>query len=309
MTITQTLKLAITKLIASNITDIPHLEAEILLSKILNKPREFLLAHGEKKLSLSQISNFKSLISRRLKGEPAAYIIGHKEFYGLKFKVDKNILIPRPETELMIEEALKLVTHNSRPTTLIDIGTGSGCVIITLAKKISGCESLATDISTKALTIAKQNARLHGVAKNIKFLKGDLLKPILKNWKLEIACPALSRRNWKFVILANLPYLTPSQIKNSPSIKYEPKLALSAGPDGLKYYRQLFRQINELRAASCELRDIIVLCEIDPGQTEKIKQLIKRELPGATFQIKKDLSGLNRLVIISINQNLAPYNR
>jgi len=317
MFITQALKLATAKLKAKNI-NIPHLEAEILLSHILKKPREFLLAHGEKKLSSSQISNFKSFIYRHLKGEPIAYIIGHKEFYGLNFKINKNVLVPRPETELMVEEALRLITlpvwqagRNAQPVTLADIGTGSGCVIITLAKKITnpparraGCEFLATDISVKALAIAKQNAKLNRVEKNIKFLRGNLLEPLTKildsrfrgNDKKKILF------NSKFIITANLPYLTPSQIKNSSSIKYEPKSALDGGPDGLKYYRRLFKQIKILDNA-CYL-----LCEIDSSQTAKIKQLIKRELLGATLQIKKDLSGLNRLVIISINQSFAPYN-
>ncbi len=106
--------------------------------------------------------------------------------------------------------------------------------------------------------------------------------------------------NSQFLIVANLPYLTPAQIKNSPSIKCEPRLALGAGSDGLKYYKKLFKQIKELRVANYELRDISVLCEIDPGQTAKIKRLIKRELPEASYQIKKDLSGLNRLIMIKI---------
>ncbi len=114
-----------------------------------------------------------------------------------------------------------------------------------------------------------------------------MLKPILKNSKFVI-------RNSKLIILANLPYLTPNQIKNSPSIKHEPKLALSAGSDGLKYYRQLFKQLRALRVKG------YTLCEIDPNQTAKIEQLVKHELPGAMLQIKKDLSGLNRLAIIKI---------
>ncbi|MDP2736815.1 MAG: peptide chain release factor N(5)-glutamine methyltransferase, partial [bacterium] len=223
----------------------PHLEAEILLSKILKKPREFILAHGENKLTAEQIKNFQSLVFRRLKGEPIAYLTGHKEFYGLNFKVNKNVLIPRPETELMVEEALKLVARSSsasarqrrdgQPVTLADIGTGSGCIIIALAKQNINGKLLATDISAKALAVARQNAKNNHVDKKIKFLKGGLLEPIVKN-KLIINRQPL-------IILANLPYLTPTQIKNSPTIKYEPKLALAAGSDGLKYYRRLFKQI------------------------------------------------------------------
>ncbi|MDD4271785.1 MAG: peptide chain release factor N(5)-glutamine methyltransferase [Patescibacteria group bacterium] len=284
MTIAQALKLAAKKLSAREI-NLPHLEAEILLSEIIKKPREFLITHDEFKLSARQIMKFKSKISRRLKAEPIAYLTGHKEFYGLDFKVNKNVLIPRPETESMVEEAIKLVTRSSQPVALVDVGTGSGCIAITLAR-LTKQKLIAIDISKKALRVARKNAISNNVNKNIKFIKGNLLLPIL-NSKFLI-------RNSRLIIIANLPYLTPAQIKNSPSIKYEPKLALSAGPDGLKYYRQLFKQIKSLSAAD------YALCEFDPRQTSKIKQLIKRELPETSCQIKKDLSGLNRLAIIEI---------
>lgn len=300
MTIAQSLKLAIVRLNAGDITDNPHLEAEILLSKILKKPREFLLTHPEHKLTKLQITNYKLQIKKRLKRLPLAYITGEKEFYGLKFKVNKNVLIPRPETELMVEEALKLVTHSSQHVTIIDVGTGSGCVIITLAKllsqesRIMNHELWGIDISKKALTVARQNAKLHGVTKNIKFIKGNLLSPIIHNSSFII--------HNSLVILANLPYLTPFQIKNSPTIKYEPESALVGGTNGLKYHRQLLKQIRQLinsRKFVLNSR-IFALLEIDAGQTAKIKQLIKRELPQATSQTKKDLAGLNRLVIIKI---------
>ena len=258
-------------------------DIELILAYVLKKSREFIIAHPEHKLTKSQITNSKLLIKKRLKGVPIAYLTGHKEFYGLNFKVNKNVLIPRPETELMVDETLKITNGK---TIIADIGTGSGCIIITLAGLIKNCKLFGIDISEKALAVAKQNAKLNNAYKKIKFLKGDLLEPILKNKKFVIG-------NSSLVILANLPYLTPTQIKNSPSIKREPKLALAAGSDGLKYYRRLFKQIKMLHNIS------YVLCEIDPSQTLKIKQLIKRELSETTIQIKKDLTGLNRLVIIN----------
>ena len=302
MTIGQILIIGADKLNRNKITN-PHLEAEILLSEILKKPREFLLAYGEKKLTAGQISNFKFQISKRLKGEPIAYLTGHKEFYGLDFKVNKNVLIPRPETELMIEEALKLTTHISRPMTLADIGTGSGCIIITLAKlldkesKTTNYELWGIDISKKALIVAGQNAKTHLVAKDIKLKCGNLLGPILKNNK-----SAVSRQ--PLIILANLPYGWKEWKNNSSAdtigIKFEPPSALYAGKNGLALYEKLFRQIKELRAKKHGSENIYALCEFDPRQTAKIKQLIKRELPKASCQIKKDLSGLNRLIIIEI---------
>ena len=294
MIIKQTLKLAAAKLSAHGLK-LPRLEAEILLSAILKKPREFLLAHGERKLTASQISNFKLKISRRLGGEPVAYLTGHKEFYGLDFIVNKNVLIPRPETELMVEEALKLVTHDSKPCpsgrraiTLIDLGTGSGCVAITLTK-LTKQKLMAIDISKKALAVAKQNAKLHGVAKNIKFFKGDLLEPLL-NSKFVI-------RHSSFVILANLPYLDSKWkklLKSSDSLglKFEPKVAIAGGADGLSLYRKLAKQIKSLKKLNLTL-----LCEIGHLHGPKMKKIFSF---AKKIQIKKDLSGLNRLAIIKI---------
>lgn len=289
MTIAQTIKIAAAKLNAKNIS-IPHLEAEILLSEILKKPREFLLARGEKKLSAKQISDFKHQLARRLKGEPIAYIIGKKEFYGLDFKVNRHVLIPRPETELMVDEALKLISHSLKPVTLVDAGAGSGCVAITLSK-LTKQNIIAIDISGKALAVAKQNAKRHGVEKKIKFIKGNLLSPIIHD-------PSFIAHN-PLIILANLPYLDKDQIKSSQSIKHEPEIALFGGKNGLELYEKLFQQITGLS-------DITMLCEFDPRKTVRIKQLIKKHLPLAKLQIKKDLAGLNRLAVIRINQNLEP---
>lgn len=292
MTIAQALELAITKLNNKQIK-FPHLEAEILLSEILKKSREFLLAHGEKKLTAGQISKLKIQISQRLKGRPVAYLTGHKEFYGLNFKVNKDVLIPRPETELMVEETLKLITHNSQLATLIDVGTGSGCIIIALAKQNINDKLFAIDISAKALTVAKQNAKAHDVYKKIKFLRGDLLSPLIYNSSFKISKPEL-------IITANLPYIW-KKWKNNTSVdsiglKFEPKIALYTGKNGLELYEKLFKQIKKIRITG------YALCEIDPRQTAEIKQLIKRELPQSKLQIKKDLSGLNRLAIIEISK-------
>ena len=305
MIIKQALKLATAKLSAHGIK-LPHLEAEILLSAILKKPREFLLAHGEKKLTASQVSNFKLKISRRLKGEPVAYLIGYKEFYGLEFFVNQNVLIPRPETELIVDEALKLITHNSQLITIIDVGTGSGCIVITLAKQLlarhktqdTRYKFFGIDTSKKALIVAKKNAKLNSVEKNIKFLQGDLLSPIIHNSLFIIPDSDL-------IILANLPYGWMAWKNNCSmetiGLKFEPEIALFTGKNGLELYEKLFKQIEKLRVTSCELRDITVLGEFDPRQTSKIRRLIKKYFPQAKLKIKKDLAGLNRLAIITIN--------
>lgn len=277
----------------------PRIDAEFLLSHVFKKPREYLFTYPNHELSKSVVARYALCIIRRTKGEPIAYITGHKGFYGLDFFVNKNVLIPRPETELMVDEIMKHITHNMKHIIVVDVGTGSGCIIISLIKELTkskfhpaifcGIKFLATDISKPALTIARKNAKLHHVNKQIKFLNGNLLEPIINKSKI------LNLKS-EIIITANLPYLTPAQIKKSASIQREPKLALAAGADGLKYYRELFKQIKLFKIYSLRFK---ILVEINPCQTIKIKWLIKREFPHAKIQIKKDLRGLNRLVIIS----------
>lgn len=205
------------------------LDAEILLSHALNKQKSFLYTYPEKKLTPSQFVRFDKYVSRRAENEPAAYITRHKEFYGLDFKINKYTLIPRPETEHLVEKILK----NKKIKTIADIGTGSGCIAIALAKNNPGLKIYATDISAKALAVAKKNTKLHKI-KNITFKKGNLLEP-LKNTKLD-------------ALAANLPYLSEKTYKkNYEQLKYEPKNALLAGKDGLDCYKKLFSQINKLK--------------------------------------------------------------
>jgi len=263
------------------ISSLPPKETEILAVFLLHKNREVLLTHPETKISSPLLKKFKKLEKRRLLGWSIATLVGQKEFYGLSFRVDKNVLVPRPETEMIVDEILK---ETENECLIIDLGTGSGAIIIALVKnlKIAKTKFLAVDISLRALKIAKQNAKLHKLDKKIKFFQGNLLTPILK------LLP-----NKKLIIAANLPYLTKAQINNSPSIKWEPKLALDGGRDGLKYYQALFKQLNSVKYKALEL-----LIEIDPSQTVKIKTLAKKYFPPKCLEIKKDLAGRNRLLII-----------
>lgn len=262
-------------------SSLPQKETESLLAFLLNKNREFLIAHPEIKISPVQCKKLRELEKKRLAGWSIAVLIGQKEFYSLNFKVDKNVLVPRPETEMIVDEILK--TNIVSPL-IIDLGTGSGAIIIALAKnlKLDKAQFLAVDISSPALKIARQNAKLHKLNKKIKFYYGNLLLPILK---------LLPGQN--LIIAANLPYLTKKQIIASPSIKREPKLALDGGTDGLKYYQALFEQLKTIKYKSLEL-----FIEIDPSQTSKIKTLAKKYFPPHILEIKKDLAGRNRLLII-----------
>jgi release factor glutamine methyltransferase len=262
-----------------------NIDAELLLANLIKKNREFLFTHPNFKLNKKEIKKYFQLIKKRIKHWSVAALIGKKEFYGLEFFVDKNTLIPRPESEIFIDEIANLKIKNN--TTFIDLGTGSGCLIISLIKKLKEKQNLnffnfiAIDISDKTLKTAKKNAKKHQVENEITFYKGNLLKPVINK---------LDPEN-NLIILANLPYLTKKQVKSSPSIQKEPKKALVAGSDGLKYYKKLFKQINK-RLTN---KEITLFLEIDDSQAEKISN------SNFEIQTKKDLSGLFRLVIAKKN--------
>lgn len=291
--INQELTFAVNKLKESNIES-AQIDSEILLSHILKKSREYLFTFPDKKITLLQSSHFHKLISKRQKNIPVAYLIGYKYFYNYKFQVNKNVLTPRPETEIMVGLALEHIINNEKNKLIIDIGTGSGCISISLAnelkkKKITNHPIQAIDISKKALTIAKKNAKINNVKDKIKFLHGNLFEPIAKQEKI-------IKDFSELIILANLPYLTQAQIENSPSIKHEPKLALVAGSDGLQYYQKLFKQIrNYIKINSIPL---YIICEIDPGHAKKIRQLAQNELSENKYSIKNDYSGKPRFLLI-----------
>jgi release factor glutamine methyltransferase len=277
----------------------PILDIELLLTKVLNKPKEYLYEYPEKKLTARQFAKFKKLFNRRLKNEPIAYLLGHKEFYNLNLKVNKNVLIPRPETELLVESVINFCKtktpklYNAK-TLIIEIGTGSGAIIIALAKNLK-TQFFATEISASALKVAKQNAKTHKV--KIKFLKGNLLEPIAKSHNSNLLPSHLVLRQagiiHNSIIVANLPYLTAQELKN-PTIRKEPKLALNGGPDGLKYFRQLFAQIQKYN-----LKPKAIFLEIGFNQATKIKKLTRQILPKFKFQVKKDLCGHDRIIIIT----------
>jgi release factor glutamine methyltransferase len=322
MNIKETLLWA-TKILKKKKIQPPTLDAEILLAFAIKKPKEYLFTYPEKELKNLEIKNFKKLINRRARHEPVAYITGHKEFFGLDFIVNKNVLIPRPETELLVEEALQYAI-DYKPSAIIDIGTGSGAIIVSLAGSLPLPEGevrrgwerpklIAIDTSSRSLKIAKQNAksnlrtnppyppltRGHEIARplllegqnKITFLHGNLIEPLLNQKK--------ENKNLNLIILANLPYLTTKEWqKCQPEIKkYEPRLALDGGPDGLKYYRELFKQINDL-CQSAQNPRLSAFLEIGYNQAKAIKKLAKKYLPEYKVEIKKDLAGFDRLAII-----------
>lgn len=263
------------------------LEIDLLLMKILKKPKEFLYFNPNYELSASQLTNLNKLIKRRQAGEPIAYILGYKDFFGLRFKVNKNTLVPRPETEYLVEQMiLDIQLLNSEKIKILDVGTGSGCIAISLAKQLQNkkntYEVFASDISSPALLVAKNNAKLNRV--KIKFYKSDLLKNIPKNLKLNI-------------IVANLPYgwreWKNNTTTNTIGLKFEPEIALFTKERGLYEIRRLLEQIN-----SRKNKPQFVFLEFDPRQKQDLNKLIKLKFPNSTINFYKDLADMWRFVQI-----------
>lgn len=260
-----------------------YLDTELLLTHALKKTRAFLLTHLEDKASLKGYFIYQYYLWQYLRGYSVAAITRHKEFFGLDFYVNKNVLIPRPDTEIMVSEAINEMKKIEN-TTLIDIGVGSACVPISIAKNIDKKITItAADISCQALRIAKKNAQKHGVT--IRFIDSNLLS----KFKSELITDN------HIVITANLPYLTTKQFAEELSIHREPKKALVAGENGLALYRKLLEQSKIIFSN----KKLTLFFEIDPTQTKGIKKIILNNYPQARIEIKKDLSGLDRLVKIS----------
>lgn len=280
----QALKLGYTTLQTANISS-AWLDAEIIMATILKKDRAFVLGHEDYPLTTVQLTKFHKLIKRRQKHEPLAYLIGHKEFYGLDFKVTKATLVPRPESELIIDEVLKAIDPK-KENLIIDIGTGSGCLILTLLhelqKKGNTPNAIAVDISKKALAVAAHNAQKLQT-KNISFLKSNLLSSIIKK-------PHLLKNSTQVIMLANLPYLTKAEIRKEKSISQEPQLALDGGRNGLALYHLLSQQIKVLKKN--KKIDILLVSEINPWQENNFKKI----WPDNTL-FKKDLRGETRIGI------------
>ncbi len=293
MTIVEALKKSFHSL--QSITPSAALDGEVLLAFVVGKPRVFLYAHPEKTLSTKHARRFLSLVARRKKHEPLSYLTGERWFYGLDFSINKNVLIPRPETELLVDLAKEAAMNIPKKNhfALLDIGTGSGCIPIALRKNVArkNCIFLATDASTQALSLAKKNAKKLGVAKKISFLKGDLLKPLFRN--------PLPKNTTHLIVTANLPYLATEQWKNAPAeVKdYEPRMALDGGRHGMKYYKKLLRQMKKLLRRSPV--NVQAFFEIDPDQTILMQKLVKKHFPTAKISIHRDLCKFNRVISFS----------
>ena len=263
----------------------PRLDSELLLAHVLGVNRAAILTWPDRPLTPKQLTRYRDLVARRAAREPLAYIVGHREFYDLDFVVDARALIPRPETELLVEHALRTVRRIApeagTPLQLADVGSGSGAIAVTLAVHLSQATVYALDGSAEALALTTENAHRHGVANRVHPLQGDLLSPLPQSVDL---------------ITANLPYVATAEWEHlPPEIRiYEPRVALDGGPDGLTTIRRL------LTMAGAYLRPGgALLLEIGASQGGAVTAMARQHLPRARLQVHQDLAGLDRLVLIA----------
>ena len=255
----------------------PRLDSELLLSRSLKISRENILVNLNRKISKKNFNYFKKLIERRKKNEPIAYIVGYKEFWKRKFKVNNDVLIPRPDTEFMVEESLRLIPKNCS-LNILDIGTGSGCIILSILKERKKCYGVALDISKKALNVAKFNAKMQQIKNRIKFVNSDIDK--FNSGKYD-------------VILSNPPYIKNSDIKylDKDICFFEPKVALKGGFDGYSTIRTVIDKSKILMKKKGKL-----FLEIGNNQAKYVLQLLKTK--GFYInKIVKNLSKNNRCII------------
>lgn len=255
-------------------------EAELVYSHVLKCNRLSLYLNKDSRLDKNESARIGRILKRRIRGEPLQYILGMVEFMGLEFKVDKRALIPRPETEILVDSALerlKLRTKNIRPA-ILDLGTGSGCIAVTIAKLLPQAEVYATDISVSALRLARENADLYKV--KVKFLRSDIFS-------------ALSKQRKKFdLIISNPPYISSGDISGlAKEISFEPRLALEAGKEGLDFYARIITQ-----APGYLKTEGLLALELGANQARRVCAMYGKEKFNAV-ELIKDYNNIERVVI------------
>ena len=268
---------ATTRLRSAPDPDTAALDADVLLAYVLGVGKEALFAHPERELSPAEDVRFQQLVERRGRGEPVAYLRGFKEFYGLRFLVDPRVLIPRPETEALVDTAREVIA--GRALTVVDVGTGSGAIAVAIAAHEPRVRVIATDSSRDALAVAQANALAGGVADRVEFRLGDLLAPITE--RVDLVC-------------ANLPYLPDASVDKwagaRSSLAFEPRDAVVAGADGLDVIRRCVADLLRVLAPHGA-----ALFECDPPQVAAVVQLLVSD--GLPAEARQDLSGNQRIVL------------
>jgi len=267
-------------------SDTPALDASVLLAHILNKPRTWVMAHLELSLTPEQQKQLDDSLARFENGEPFPYILGHWEFLGLDFEVTPDVLIPRPETELLVEKAIAWVQESPVRRTVADIGTGSGAIAVSIAANIPDTHILATDISHAALEVARKNAQKFNVADRIDFIECDILPqhpdPFPTESHFDLMC-------------ANLPYIPTDTLQGLPIYGREPTLALDGGADGLDLFRRLMNIAPDWLAPNA-----LILLEIEATRGVQAVSLAYDMFSQAEIHLHQDLTGRDRLLEIRI---------
>ena len=264
--------------------DTAQLDAEVLMMYLQGYGRAQLYSRLDEPVDDETGTRFKELVDRRAQGEPVAYITSHREFMALDFYVDRRVLIPRPETELLLEYTINKLRDkgwNGEEIPLVDVGTGSGVIAVYLALRYPRARVYATDISPDALDVARLNARRFEVEDRISFLQGNLLEPMPEAVK---------------VLVSNPPYTILAQVEPNVA-RYEPNVALDGGPKGLAIYRELLGQ-----ARSRLVRPGLIALEIGSEQANDVSNLGRFFFPGCQIDVYKDYAGLDRVVILDIGE-------
>jgi release factor glutamine methyltransferase len=260
------------------ITEFPYIETQVLLSYTLNQPREWLIAHPDALINENELSLLDRYVQRLILGEPLPYITGTQAFYGLDFMVNADVLIPRPETELLVEEAVNWLQDHPDRRQVLDMGTGSGVIAVSLADQVPGVEVTAADVSPAALEVAKVNAGRMNVTDRLQIVQSDLFEHITLSFDL---------------IAANLPYIPTKTLSGLPVSRFEPHLALDRGPDGLEVIRKFLNEAQEhLRPSG------IILMEIESDQGDAVIELARSRWEKGNIRLLDDYAGLPRVVII-----------
>jgi release factor glutamine methyltransferase len=270
----------------TSISDTPALDASVLLAHILNKLRTWVMAHPELTLTAEQQKQLDDSLTRLERGEPLPYVVGHWEFFGMDFDVTPDVLIPRPETELLVQKAIAWLQESTVRKTTADVGTGSGAIAVCIATHVPDARLLATDISYKALKVAQRNALKYDVVDRIDFVQCDLL-PTVSNARL------LGRSI--DLICANLPYIQSETLRNLPIYGHEPALALDGGVDGMRPISSLLDIAPEWLSPNGKM-----LLEIEASRGPQVRKLAADMFPEATIHLHQDLAGRDRLLEIML---------
>jgi release factor glutamine methyltransferase len=259
-------------------TQTPLLDSQVLLAHTLGVARAWVIAHPEVELSQSQMHNLEFALARLERGEPLPYVTGTRDFYGLTFKITPDVLVPRPETELLVDKALEWLRAHPGRRLAADIGTGSGCIAVSLAYHLPDLVVIASDLSLAALRVAHQNITSYALESRVHCLAAHLLPRLRARYDL---------------ICANLPYIPASLLETLEVYRREPLLALDGGSDGLTLIRALLAEASRGLAPGGRL-----LLEIEASQGESALRLACSHFPGAQVTLLQDLAGLDRLIVI-----------